>query len=301
MSITGMWLNTGNYEHDILVIMKKIAVIGTGIMGSGIVTNFLKNDYRVLVWNRSKDKLDHLIDKGAISVNSPKEAIEQADILFEVTANNESSRSVWLDKDGILAGASQGKVLITCATLAPAWIDELISECHNRGFTFFDMPMTGSRIGAETGNLTLLVGGDQDKLKEVESDLKAISGKIIYFGKAGSGMRFKLLLNMLQAIHVEALGEALRIAKEVGLDLVKVGESLAERPGGVVTKLAWESYQKEPSQVNFSVEWITKDLNYAKQLAEKLKTPLLDEVLEKYTQISNNKLQQKDWTVVVKV
>lgn len=279
--------------------MKKIAVIGTGIMGAGIASNFLKNGYQVVVWNRNKDRLKTLVDKGAIVANSPKEAAKQADIIFEVTANDESSRSVWLADDGIIAGANKEKVLITCATLSPSWTDELSSTCAKKGFTFFDMAMTGSRIGAESGTLTLLVGGDSKKLKELDNDLKSISAKVIYFGKAGSGMRFKLLLNMLQSIHVVALGETLEVAKKVSLDVNKVGEALVERPGGVITKLAWEGYQNEPDPANFSVAWITKDLKYAKQLAKEINTPLLNETLKKYEKIVQ-KLGQKDWTVVTK-
>ena len=81
---------------------KTIGVIGVGIMGEGIAANYLKKGYNV-VWNRSKDKLKRLIAKGAIPSDSPKEATSKSDIIFEVTANDESSRSVWLGEDGILA------------------------------------------------------------------------------------------------------------------------------------------------------------------------------------------------------
>src|SRR5689334_620315 len=106
-------------------LMKTIAVIGTGIMGAGIANNFLKNGYQVFVWNRNKDRLKPLLEAGAVAVETPKQATEKADIVFEVTANDESSRAVWLEPDGIFAGASPEKTLITNATLSVPWIDEL--------------------------------------------------------------------------------------------------------------------------------------------------------------------------------
>lgn len=280
---------------------KTMAVIGTGIMGSGIATNFLKNGYPVVLWNRSKNKLSKFKKLGGMLANNPKEATEMADVIFEVTANDESSKAVWMGKSGILAGANNQKVLITNATLSVAWIDELAAICKKKKLTFFDMPMTGGRIGAENGKLVLLVGGEEKQLKGMEMDLKAISEKVYFFGKAGSGIRFKLILNAVQAIHIGALGEAIKLAKLVKLDVNKMGEVLKDRPGGTTTNLAWRDYQKEPVPINFSVDWITKDLKYAKRSAKGAETPLLNEVLGKYKKAVKMGMGKKDWTAVNKV
>lgn len=161
--------------------------------------------------------------------------------------------------------------------------------------------MTGGRAGAEAGKLILLVGGDEKKLNYIEKELKAISEKIIYFGKVGSGMRYKLLLNMLQAIHITGFGEVMRLAKETGLDLKKVGDALAERPGGTTTNVSWRDYQKDSKPINFSIEWITKDLKYAKKNAKKTKTPLLNEALKQYKKAIIDGKANKDWTYVNKI
>jgi 3-hydroxyisobutyrate dehydrogenase-like beta-hydroxyacid dehydrogenase len=281
--------------------MKKVAVIGTGIMGNAIATNFLKKGYEVYIWNRSKNKLKNLIKLGGIATGNPFEATQKADIVFEVTANDKSSKLVWIAKNGILAGANSKKVLITCATLSASWTDKLASICKKKKLTFFDVPMTGSRIGAESGKLTLLVGGNKKKTETIKKDLGVISEKIFYFGKVGFGMRYKHLLNMLQAIHIIGFGEVLSVAKKVGLNIKAVGNALAERPGGTTTNLAWRDYQKEPNPINFSVEWITKDLTYAKQLAKGIKSPFLDESLKKYKNAIKKNLGREDWTVVNKI
>lgn len=265
-------------------------------MGNGIASNFLKNGYTVYVWNRNRIKLKDLENRGAIVKKSPKEVAQNSDMVFEVTANDKSSKSVWTGKNGILSGSTKDKVLITNATLSIPWTEELVKLTSN--YKFLDMPMTGGRVGAENGKLVLLVGGDQKILNSISKDLEAISEKVIHFGKAGSGMKYKLLLNMMQGIHINALGEALRLSKEIGLDTKQVGDALSERPGGVITNLAWSGYQNEPKPINFSVEWITKDLKYAKKAAKKSKTPLLDQTLKKYSNALKKKLGDKDWTYI---
>jgi 3-hydroxyisobutyrate dehydrogenase-like beta-hydroxyacid dehydrogenase len=276
--------------------MKKIAIIGTGIMGAGMATNYLKNGYEVHVWNRGKERLGPLVELGAIEAASPKAAAQSVDIVFDVTANDEASRSVWLAEDGILAGAHAGSQLIASGTFSIPWTDELARECAKRGHIHFDIPLTGSRMGAEGGTMILLAGGDKKQFAALEPDLKAISQKVYYFGKSGSGMRFKLILNMLQAIHVAGLGEALRIAKASGMDVEAVGAALAERPGGVITNLAWNAYQNPPKQTNFSVKWIDKDLHYAKDFSGELPVPLLEGVLKHFDAALERGLGEDDWT-----
>ena len=281
--------------------MKTIAVIGLGIMGHGIADNFLKNGYKVVVWNRTQEKSADLAEKGAIVATSVVEAVQQANCVFEVTANDKSSREVWLGADGILSVAKPEQYLITCATLSADWTDELAKVCDEKQLAFFDMPMTGGRIGAESGQLTLLVGGSKEKLDDLTDDLKAIAKDVKYFGKAGSGMRFKLILNALQAIHIAGLGEMLKMAKKAGLDEKLVGDALAERPGGVITNLAWDGFQNEPEPINFSVEWIAKDLGYAADMTKGIQHPLLDEAQKLYQQAIEQGFDQADWTKINKL
>jgi len=191
----------------------RIGVVGLGIMGSGIASNFLKNGYRVFVWNRTPAMADGLIARGAIRCTTPAEVARKVDVIFEVTANDASSQSVWLARNGILAGADSTKTLIECATVSIQWIDKLITLCNSKKLSFFDMAMTGGRIGAESGALTLLVGGNETTLHTLRPILAAIAKKVIYFGPQGQGMRYKLVLNFLQAVHIIGYGQAMKIAK----------------------------------------------------------------------------------------
>lgn len=281
--------------------MKKVAVIGLGIMGSAIADNFLKSgDVEVYVWNRGKAAMSKLVKKGALPTNSPAQATAKADVIFEVTANDESSREIWLSEDGILSAASEAKYLITCATLSVKWVDELARTCAVKGLNFFDMPMTGGRVGAEAGQLTLLVGGNLQKLDQLRPLLEIISKEVKYFGQDGAGTRYKLVLNMLQAIHIIGFAEAMKLARHAGLDEKLTAEALVQRPGGVLTEIAWEGYQKQPQPINFSVKWIDKDLHYAKQLAEKNELGILNEIIRIYDEAISHGLADNDWTKVIK-
>ncbi len=278
--------------------MQKIGIVGLGIMGKGMANNFLKKGHEVFVWNRTKSTVENLIKNGAIECNSPAEVSYKADLIFEVTASDESSKQVWLGENGILAGANSSKILVASATLSVEWIDELIQICHRKNFEFMDIALTGGRVGAETGSLTLLCGGSNENLNKIESALNSIAKKIFYFGKEGQGMRYKLILNFLQATHIVAFGQAMRIAKAQKMNLQKVAEALADRPGGIITDIAQKAYFKEPNPITFSIEWLTKDLKYAKKLAEDLNIEFLDYVLNEYKEAMENGFGGKDWASV---
>lgn len=281
--------------------MKSIAVIGLGIMGRGMADNFLKAGHKVVVWNRSPDKSEDLVSQGATLAASVKSAVEQAEIVIEVTANDESSRAVWLGEGGILLAAKPEQYLITSATLSTDWTDELAQTCDESGLTFFDMPMTGGRVAAESGSLTLLVGGSEQKLAEISPDLKSVSKELKYFGGAGSGMRFKLILNALQAIHLAGFGEAMKMAQAAGLDQKLVADALAERPGGISTGIARDAYAQDEAPLTFSVEWIAKDLGYADQMSASMDHPILNDVRALYQKAIDEGFSQSDWTKINKL
>jgi len=281
--------------------MKKIAVIGTGIMGSGIAANYLKHGYKVWVWNRSPEHAAPFQELGATVVDTPKAATAAADIVFEVTANDESSQAVWQGDDGILAGAAADKMLIASATLSVEWTLQLAELCAGKGFDFFDMPLTGGRAAAEAGQLILLAGGDKAKLVALKPDLKAISAKLFYFGPAGSGMKYKLVLNSLQAAHLAAFGEAMQLAVAQGLDPAMVGPALCDRPGGVLTQYAWGAYQANKPPLTFSVNWITKDLEYAHRMAEGQNSPIFEDVLKLYQTARAKGHGDEDWAAILKL
>ncbi len=285
--------------------MKKIGIIGAGIMASGMAQNFLKSGYEVTMWNRSPLGLKPLEDLGAVVADTPKQVTELSDIIIECVSDDIASKSVWTGDDGILAGATTSKVLIVSSSLSINWTDELIALCVENSFQFLDMPLTGSRAGAENGTLRLLIGGKEDVLESIRSDLKIISEKIYRFGDMGTGMRFKLILNSLIGIHMNAIGQALNLAEKVGVDKELFSHALIDGNMGPLspsTKLVLDSKDWEVDHVNFAVQWLEKDLRYAQEMTEQysIQFDLLRETQRDYADALDSGLSKADVTSIAK-
>lgn len=283
--------------------MKRIGLIGAGIMASGMAVNFLKAKYPVMIWNRSYSKLEPLLDVGAINGSSPKEVTNWADIVIECVSDDQASRSVWLGDNGILAAANRDKVLIASSSLSLDWIDELAGNAIKQGYQFMDMPLTGSRVGAENGTLRLLVGGSEVVLDSIREQLKVISEKIYYFGPAGSGMRFKLMLNSLIGIHMNAAAQAQSLAQKAGIDPESFAQALIDGsmgPASPSTKLVFESKKWPEGKVNFSAELLEKDLKYAQAMASKynFNFDLLNDTHHDYSELNETNSGLIDVTAI---
>jgi 3-hydroxyisobutyrate dehydrogenase-like beta-hydroxyacid dehydrogenase len=269
--------------------------------------NFLKHGYDVYVWNRTKDHVGPLLAAGARWCESPTAVAESSDIIIECVTNDEASREVWTSADtGILTGAVPGKTYIVSSSLSIAWVDELAQLCASKELPFMDMPLTGSRAGAEGGTLRLLVGADDATLDAVRADLKAISEKIYHFGPAGSGMRFKLILNMLIAIHVNAAAQAASLAQRAGLDIHSVFDALfdgAMGPASPATAMLYKNMDASPDHVNFAAKWMAKDLGYAQDMAKRygIDIDLLDATAADYTRLLHDGLADQDLTKITQL
>jgi 3-hydroxyisobutyrate dehydrogenase len=253
--------------------MKKIGIVGGGIMAKGMVQNFLKHDYAVYIWNRTRGHVEDLLSSGATWTNSPKEVAKDVDLLIECVTNDEASKDVWTNtQTGILAGAHSEGVYIAASSLSLDWIEELAKLSQKQSISLLDMPLTGSRAGAESGKLRLLVGGDEAILNSIRQELDAIADKIYYFGPSGSGMRFKLILNTLIGIHTNAIAQAYVLAEKAGLDVKAVHHALFDGsmgPASPATNNFFNNLDMPKEQVNFAIQWIEKDLRYAQAMAKR--------------------------------
>jgi len=280
---------------------KRVAVIGLGIMGHGMALNFLKAGHEVTLWNRTPSRGHSLETKGATLAASPRAAAQRAEVVFEVVSDDAASQSVWLGEDGILSAATPAHVLIAASSLSIDWTLALAALCDKQGLRFLDIPLTGSRWGAEGGTLQLLAGGDDKTLQEIEPTLQSISKKVYHFGPVGSGMRFKLLLNAIQAIHNLAAAEAVVLAEATGLDLAKVAEALMEMgPASPLTGIVLKRILEPSEEVNFAIEWIAKDLRYARQMAEQagISPPLLADAEYLFTATEEAGAGELDWAEI---
>lgn len=284
----------------------RIGIVGAGIMAKGMARNFLKHGHTVTIWNRTAKNVSDLVEAGAHEGASPRAVAEVSDLIIECVTDDEASREMWTNpQTGILAAAQEGdgKVYAASSTLSLAWTDELVGRCQAKGIDFLDMPLTGSRAGAEGGTLRLLVGGDKAVLERLRPALEAIAEKIYHFGRNGTGMRFKLILNALTGIHSDAAAQAAALAQKAGLNLDTVQFALFDGsmgPASPSTIALFKNRDLPAEQVNFAAKWLEKDLRYAQAMAREYRADcsVLDIVQAEYAKALEQGLGDQDQTKV---
>ncbi|MCL5999578.1 MAG: NAD(P)-dependent oxidoreductase [Chloroflexi bacterium] len=252
--------------------MQRIAVMGLGIMGSGIARNLLKAGFSLTVYNRTREKAQALLDAGASWAESPKAAADGADIVIGVVGDDAASRSIWLGEQGALAALPPGAVAVECTTLSVGWVRELAEHAHARGVRFVDAPMAGSKAAAAAGQLTLFVGAEDGLFEEIQPVLSSFSANVIHFGPLGSGAMYKLINNMIAAAHVTALAEGIAMAEKAGLDMQTVLQTITSGAvaSPIVKMKAQQVVARDHKDTHFALRWMHKDLTYALRAADEL-------------------------------
>lgn len=245
-----------------------LAILGLGTMGAGMAANLLKAGFRLSVFNRTAAKAQALTSSGARFAATPAEAAKGASIIISMLSDDAASRDVWLGKNGALEAAERGAVLIESSTVTPAWISELAGLAAKLGLDLLDAPVTGSRIQAEAGQLSFLVGGNEAALGKAVSALKAMSKEIVHLGPVGSGAKMKLINNFLCGVQVASLAEGLTWIERSGLDRDKALAVLkAGAPGSPLLTAISTRMVNQAYTVNFLLKLMKKDLLYAQNEA----------------------------------
>lgn len=256
--------------------MLKVALLGLGIMGSGMAQNLLKAGFPLSVYNRTRAKAVPLGDQGARVADTPRAAAEGADVVIAMVGDDAASRAIWLGADGALAGASSGAVLVECSTLSLDWVRQLAGLAAERGLTLLDSPVTGSKDAAAAGELKLIVGGDPAALERARPALEAISQRIYHFGPTGAGATVKLVNNLMGAVQIAALAEGLLLAERAGLDMQQVVPFIINAaPGSPIVKgKAARIAARDYDDTQFALRWMHKDASYALAAANEYGVPM---------------------------
>ncbi len=210
--------------------MAKIAFLGLGKMGSGMAACLSAAGNEVRVWNRSADKAAPLAAKGATIATSPAQAARDAEAIFSMVADDAASERVWLADDGALSTAPAGALAIECSTISHDHVGRLAEAASARGCVYIDCPVNGPPSAAASGDLVLLVGAAKDDLERARPLLEAISASILHFGDIGTGTAFKLINNLLGAVHIASIAEAAHLAHKLKLDPRTLIEAVESGP-----------------------------------------------------------------------
>jgi 3-hydroxyisobutyrate dehydrogenase len=247
---------------------EKVAILGLGTMGAGMAANLVKAGFSLSVYNRTAEKAQALMGAGARFASTPAEAARDASVIISMLADDAASREVWLGKDGALAAARKGAILIESSTLTSGWVAEFARLAEQQGAEVLDAPVTGSRTQAEAGQLSFLVGGKETALGAATPVLKSMSKEIVHLGPVGSGAKMKLINNFLCGVQVASLAEGLAWIERSGLDADKALSILkAGAPGSPLLAAISARMISQTYTVNFLLKLMTKDLLYAQNEA----------------------------------
>jgi len=242
----------------------KIALLGLGLMGSGMAGRLLDAGYPLSIWNRTPGKGQALEARGATLAKSPREAAAGAAVVISMLADVPVCRDVWLGRGEALVDIAPGTIVVESSTVSVEWIEELERAAQDHGCELVDAPVTGSKPQAEAGQLLFLAGGASATVNKVTPILKAMGRDVVHVGPSGSGARLKLINNFLSGSQVAALAEALSLIERSGLDREKALRVLTEgAPGSPLVKLLSGRMTARQYEPNFVLRLMAKDLRYA--------------------------------------
>jgi 3-hydroxyisobutyrate dehydrogenase len=251
----------------------RIAFLGLGKMGSGMAARLLTAGHSLTVFNRTRLRSGPLAKLGARVADTPREAAQQADVIIGMTADDESSRVMWLGDHGALAaGNSPDALAIECSTLSHDWVIELAQRVRERGFRYVDAPVTGLPDAAASGTLTLLVGADVPDLDAARPIFASLATRVLHFGGVGQGTVYKLMINLMGAVQIGSAAEGLLLAERAGLDLRLVADAIGSGQAAspqVVRNVRRFVTGDHTGNVNFTPALRLKDIDYALRLAGK--------------------------------
>ena len=279
----------------------KIGFIGLGIMGKPMVRNIMKAGYTdVLVWNRSKASMDEVAADGAV-VSSPKEIGESCDVVITMLPNSPQVKEVMLGESGVASYMKPGSVFIDCSSINPVASQEIAAVLAERGVEMLDAPVSGGEPKAIDGTLSFMVGGKQDVFDAHKELLLTMGASAVRCGEVGAGNTTKLANQIIVACNIQALGEALMLAKKAGVDPELVFQAIK---GGLAGSTVMNA--KAPMMIagndkpGFKIDLHIKDLNNTLDCAHTVgaPVPMTAQVQEIMQWMHNHEGGQKDHSAI---
>jgi 3-hydroxyisobutyrate dehydrogenase len=252
-----------------------IGFIGLGSLGEGLCNSLVKAGFPVAVTDLKRANAHRLIAAGAVWSDDVKGVCANADVVITVLPSPAISRKVVEGADGVLAHLRSGGVWIEMSTTDLEDLKRLAAKAADRGISVLECPVTGGVHLANSGEITVLVGGEQEVFQRVESVLQTMGGEIIYMGKMGCASVVKVVTNMLAFIHLVAAGEAMMLPAKYGVDPDATYRAIRASSGNSFVHETESMLILSGSyNVKFTMDLACKDLGLVNSIAEKLGVPL---------------------------
>lgn len=203
-----------------------IGFIGLGIMGKPMALNLVKAGFSVVVHNRTPEVMDELVGAGAKAAHSAREVAEQSDIIITMLPDSPQVEEVALGEGGVIEGIQQGALFIDMSSISPNTARKVQKELSAKGADALDAPVSGGQVGAEGATLSIMVGGSEEAFNRARPVFEAVGKNIVYIGGPGAGQVTKIANQIVVGLTIQAVSEALTLAKKSGVDVGKVREAL---------------------------------------------------------------------------
>lgn len=280
-----------------------IGFIGLGLMGKPMARNLLKAGYPVVVWNRTAARADELVREGAKLGKNPRETAAGTDVLITIVSDPSALEQVLWGTDGALGALKRGSTYIDSSTISPELARRVAAAGAERGVDFLDAPVTGGTWGAEEGKLVFMIGGEKEVLDRVQPVLAAMGQRFFLLGPNGAGQTVKLAMNLILALEVDALAEAMALVTRAGVPgekLVEVMQSSMARAAVLDVKAPLILKNEYPP--SFPLRLMHKDMRLALELArqENLSLPAAAASFTTYSAVKEAAKDDPDYAAVAR-
>jgi 2-hydroxy-3-oxopropionate reductase len=255
---------------------ESIGFIGLGVMGEPMARNLLDAGHPLVVHSRSPEPVEALADAGAERAETPREVAERADVVITMLPDSPAVETVVLrEDDGVLAGASEGNLLIDMSTIHPTVSVAVAEAAADRGVAALDAPVSGGDVGAQKGELSIMVGGDEAAFERARPIFDVLGKTIVRVGDAGAGQVVKACNQVVVGITIAAVSEALVLGEKAGVDpeliLDVLGGGLAQNK---VMEMRRSNFLEHDFTPGFRIDLHHKDLNIALESGDAYGVPL---------------------------
>jgi 2-hydroxy-3-oxopropionate reductase len=244
---------------------EKVGFIGLGIMGGPMAKNLMEASKELVLYNRTREKADELAKDGNADVaKSPREVAEGSDIIVTMLPDSPQVREVLIGEDGVLEGLKEGALVVDMSTISPVVTEELAEKVKEKGASMLDAPVSGGDVGAIEGTLSIMVGGSEDDFERARPLFEVMGKTVTHVGPVGAGQVVKAANQIVVALTIEAVSEALVLGSRGGVAPEKIldvlGGGLA---GNKVMEVKREKFLSHQFDPGFRSELHHKDLGIA--------------------------------------
>ncbi len=255
--------------------METVGFIGLGTMGKPMARHLMQAGYSLVLHNRSPQAVKELVGEGALAANSAKEVAARSDTVVTMLPDSPDVEVVVAGDNGVLQGAHRGMLLIDMSTISPVVARKLSQQAEAQGIDMLDAPVSGGEVGAINATLSIMVGGKEPAFARALPILQALGKNIVHIGEAGAGQVTKAANQIVVALTIEAISEALVMATKAGVDAAKVRQALL---GGFASSRVLDVHGQRILDRNFKpgfrINLHHKDLSIALATGKEYAVPL---------------------------